>query len=104
MPPKTARRKHVPHRTCVGCRAVLPKRTLIRVVRGLDGVHVDLTGKSPGRGAYLHDQRSCWERGLKGALANALRTELTVEDREQLLAFLQTLPEEDTLRGADDGE
>jgi len=74
------------------------------VVRGLDGVHVDLTGKSPGRGAYLHDQRSCWERGLKGALANALRTELTVEDREQLLAFLQTLPEEDTLRGADDGE
>ena len=104
MSPKTARRKHVPHRTCVGCRAVLPKRTLIRVVRSLDGVQVDLTGKSPGRGAYLHDQRSCWERGLKGALANALRTELTVEDREQLLAFLQTLPEEDTLRGADDGE
>jgi uncharacterized protein len=103
VPQKAARRKHVPQRTCVGCRVVLPKRSLIRIARGPDGVHVDLTGKSPGRGAYLHDQRTCWERGLKGALANALRTELTVEDREHLLAYLQTLPEEDTLTGMGDG-
>ena len=102
MPQKGARRKHVPQRTCVGCRAVLPKRTLVRVVRGPDGVHVDLTGKALGRGAYLHDQRTCWERGLKGAIAHALRTELTAEDRERLLAYQQTLPEEDALMGAGD--
>ena len=86
--------KHIPQRTCVGCRTVLPKRQLTRIVRSPDGVQVDLTGKLTGRGAYLHDRRSCWERGLKGALAHALKTELTAEDRERLQAFMETLPEE----------
>jgi predicted RNA-binding protein YlxR (DUF448 family) len=78
----------------VGCREVLPKRTLIRIVRHGDTVQVDPSGKLAGRGAYLHDQRSCWERGLKGALAHALKTELTDEDRETLKAFMASLPEE----------
>ncbi|TAK14330.1 MAG: YlxR family protein [Anaerolineae bacterium] len=86
------RRKHVPQRTCVGCRTVQEKRALIRVVRTPDGVHVDLTGKLAGRGAYLHDQRSCWEQGIKGALARALKTELTDTDRERLNQTLQSLP------------
>jgi predicted RNA-binding protein YlxR (DUF448 family) len=55
---------------------------------------VDPTGKIPGRGAYLHDRRSCWEHGLKGALAHALKVELTDLDRETLRAFMVTLPEE----------
>jgi predicted RNA-binding protein YlxR (DUF448 family) len=88
------KRKHVPQRTCIGCREVLAKRTLIRIVRGPDAIHVDPTGKMPGRGAYLHDRRSCWERGLKGALASALKTELSSSDRERLLAFMATLPDE----------
>jgi hypothetical protein len=86
--------KHIPQRTCVGCREVLPKRTLIRVVRRPDSVQVDLTGKLAGRGAYLHNKKSCWERGLKGALIGALKTELTTEDRERLTVFMATLPEE----------
>ena len=87
--------KHVPQRTCVGCRQVLPKRTLIRIVRiSSGGVQVDPTGKAAGRGAYLHNQRSCWERGLQGALAHALKTELTGQDRQSLLDFLAGLPEE----------
>jgi len=86
--------KHVPQRTCVGCRQVLPKRTLIRVVRTTDGVKVDPTGKAAGRGAYLHNKRSCWERGLHGALAHALKTELTGQDRQSLLEILAGLPEE----------
>ena len=88
------KRKHVPQRTCIGCREVLAKRTLIRIVRGPDAVYVDLTGKMPGRGAYLHDRRSCWERGLKGALASALKAELSLSDRERLLAYMDTLPDE----------
>ena len=59
-----------------------------------EGVQVDLTGKQVGRGAYLHDRRSCWETGLKGSLANALRTELTASDRERLLDFMTKLPDE----------
>lgn len=86
--------KHVPQRTCVGCREVLPKRTLIRVVRTADGVRVDATGKLAGRGAYLHNLRACWERGLKGALASALKTEISAGDRQVLMEYLATLPDD----------
>ena len=96
MPRKTIRRKHIPQRTCIGCREVLPKRSMIRIVRTQIGVQVDPTGKMAGRGAYLHDKRSCWEQGLKGALANALKMELAAEDREKLLAFMAALPNDST--------
>ena len=86
--------KHVPQRTCVGCREILPKRTLIRIVRTGSGVQIDHTGKMAGRGAYLHNKRSCWERGFKGALAHALKADLTSEEAEALRNFLATLPEE----------
>lgn len=95
MAKKTAKRiKHVPQRTCVGCRETLAKRALIRVVRTPDGVRVDPTGKLAGRGAYLHDRRSCWERGLKGSLARALKVELTDQAREGLRAFMAALANE----------
>jgi uncharacterized protein len=89
----------VPQRTCVGCRQVLPKRSLIRVVRFGETVQIDPSGKLAGRGAYLHNQRSCWERGLKGALPHALKTELTEEDRKTLLAFMVSLPEDEPAQG-----
>jgi uncharacterized protein len=91
---KSSKSRHIPQRTCVGCRLVLPKRALIRVVRSLQGVIVDPTGKAAGRGAYLHNRRSCWERGLKGGLAHALKTDLTDQELERLKAFSMTLPEE----------
>ena len=95
MTKKTGKRvKHIPQRTCIGCRQVIAKRTLIRVVHTPQGVQVDLTGKANGRGAYLHDRRSCWERGLKGTLSQALRIQLTDEDQAALRSFLSTLPEE----------
>lgn len=91
MVKKTMRRsKHIPQRTCVGCREVLSKRSLIRIIKGPEGVAVDLTGKAHGRGAYLHDERSCWEHGLKGALDHALRTKLTDQEKEKLLAYLES--------------
>lgn len=89
------RMKHIPHRTCVGCREVLAKRNLIRVVRGPAGVSIDLTGKAAGRGAYVHDKRSCWDKALKGALVHALKTELTEQDREVLIHFMESLPVDD---------
>ena len=85
--------KHIPQRTCVGCRTVMAKRQLVRIVRTADGVLVDPTGKLAGRGAYLHDRRSCWEAGLKGRLADALKVDLTANDREHLEAFMNTLAE-----------
>src|SRR5512139_2340677 len=86
--------KHVPQRTCVGCREVLSKRRLLRLVRTAQGVQVDPTGKLAGRGAYLHDRRECWERALKGALAHALKATLTMNDRTQLEEYMSSLPVE----------
>ena len=91
MSKKSSRHKHIPQRTCVGCRQVMPKRQLIRIVRQSEGIEIDLTGKLHGRGAYLHNVYSCWEKGLKGALAQALKTEITMEDKEKLSAFAKTL-------------
>jgi len=85
---KPKRQKHVPQRTCVGCHKTMPKRSLTRIVKGPDGVMVDLTGKAHGRGAYLHDERSCWERGLKGSLAHALRAEINEQELAELRSFM----------------
>ena len=73
---------------------VLPKRALLRLVHQPEGVQVDPTGKMAGRGAYLHNVRSCWEKGLKGPLAHALKVDLTPGDLDRLRQFMQTLPEE----------
>ncbi|NLF78306.1 MAG: YlxR family protein [Chloroflexi bacterium] len=82
------RRRHVPQRTCVVCRTTAAKRSLTRLVRLPDsGVHVDPTGKRSGRGAYLCDQPSCWDRAVgTDVLEKALRTTLTEADRERLRA------------------
>jgi predicted RNA-binding protein YlxR (DUF448 family) len=91
--PKTGkrRRKHKPQRTCVGCRTVQEKRGLIRIVRSPEGVKVDLLGKLAGRGAYLHDRPSCWELGLNGRLAHALKTTLSESEMQTLKAFSESL-------------
>jgi hypothetical protein len=65
---------------------------MVRIVHTADGVQVDPTGKLAGRGAYLHDKRDCWERGMRGALMHALKAELTADDRARLEDFMNTLP------------
>ena len=90
------KKRHVPQRTCVGCRTVQAKQTLVRIVRTpTEGVQVDPHGKMNGRGAYLHNRRSCWQASLKGRLAQALKTELSPEDISRLQTYMQTLPDED---------
>ena len=80
-------RRHVPERTCVGCREVKPKRELVRLVCGPGGVvEVDLSGRRPGRGAYLCCAPECWQKGVnRGKLEHALRSRLSVEDRARLM-------------------
>ena len=67
---------------------------MIRLVRTLDGIQIDLTGKMAGRGAYLHNLQSCWETALKGALERALKCEFSIDDRDRLATFMESLPEE----------
>ncbi|MDK2979809.1 MAG: uncharacterized protein PWQ55_156 [Chloroflexota bacterium] len=66
----------------------------MRIVRTPDGVRYDATGKAEGRGAYLHDKKSCWERALRGSLAHALKTELTQADREYIAQIISELKDE----------
>lgn len=65
----------------------------MRIVRTSQGVRYDPTGKEDGRGAYLHDKKSCWEQALKGSLAHALKTELSQTDREHLNQVMNELDE-----------
>ena len=81
--------RHVPQRSCVGCRAPSAKRELVRLVRSATGaVEPDPTGKRDGRGAYLCHSAECWKQAVKGGrLENALRTKLSPQNREALLYY-----------------
>ena len=85
--------KHVPQRTCIACRQVAGKRSLIRIVRTGQGVEIDPTGKKAGRGAYLHPNQQCWQAILTGnRLGQALRTTISPDNRRTLQTFVATLP------------
>ena len=62
--------KKIPMRMCVGCREMKPKRSLVRIVctkipDGGNEIKVDLTGRAPGRGAYICTSRECLEKAKK---------------------------------------
>lgn len=83
-----------------------PQREMVRVVRTPnEGVQVDRRGKRPGRGAYLCNNRACWEKALAGdRLDRALRTTLTREERAALAAEAASLPELETSLVAETSE
>jgi predicted RNA-binding protein YlxR (DUF448 family) len=58
--------KKIPQRMCIGCQEMKPKKELIRVVKNSEGeIKVDLTGKAPGRGAYICKNIACLEKAVK---------------------------------------
>ena len=85
----TPRPKRIPERTCVACRQVAGKRTLVRVVRTVTGaVEVDPTGRKNGRGAYLHADPACWDVALKrGSLNAALKVTVGEADLAAIRAY-----------------
>jgi predicted RNA-binding protein YlxR (DUF448 family) len=72
------------------------KRGLVRVVRTPEGaVEVDPTGKRNGRGAYLHASRACWDAALtRKSLQHALKAEIRDADRDALVLYRDSLPDE----------
>ena len=94
MAKKGRRGRHIPQRTCVGCREVTGKRNLLRLVRNAEGVFIDPSGKLKGRGAYVHANQDCLRRARKGGLEQALRTKLSDVDRSRLDEAMQSLPSE----------
>ena len=58
--------KHIPQRTCVGCREVQGKRQLVRVVRQADGhVRLDRHRQGPRARRLCSCSVSVLESGLK---------------------------------------
>ena len=58
--------RKVPVRRCIGCGEGKPKKELVRIVRSAEGqISVDLTGKKPGRGAYICPSRDCLAKAQK---------------------------------------
>lgn len=62
--------KKIPMRTCIACRAIKPKKELIRIVKAEDGIFLDRTGRKNGRGAYICDDEKCIAKLKKGKLLN----------------------------------
>ena len=85
--------KKVPMRMCVGCREMKPKRELLRVVRGPEGdISFDLTGRKPGRGAYVCRSAECLKRAIKQRqLERAFECPLGEETHASLLQALNDL-------------
>ncbi len=86
------RPRHVPTRTCVGCRETGAQSSFVRVVRRPDGAVEPDEGhrRSPGRGAYVHRDLACWERALRrphAPLGRALRATINPEGRDALLDY-----------------
>ena len=80
------RPKHIPQRTCIACRQKTDKRRLTRIVHTPDdGTVVDPSGKRNGRGAYICDQSSCWDKIIRtDLLAHALKATITVDEKAEL--------------------
>jgi predicted RNA-binding protein YlxR (DUF448 family) len=81
----------VPERTCVGCRVRSAKRSLLRVVRSVDGaIEIDPSARAAGRGAYVHPSPACVDRALRhGALGRALRTSVASGEARKLRGFIE---------------
>ncbi len=51
---------------CAGCGEMKPKRELVRIVKSPEGeISLDLTGRKPGRGAYICRDADCLKAARK---------------------------------------
>ena len=84
-------KKKIPERKCLGCGESKPKNTLVRVLRAPDGtVSLDLTGKKSGRGAYICNDKECFEKARKKrSLERALKCTIPPELYDSLLKQIE---------------
>ena len=58
--------KRIPMRMCLGCREMMPKKEMTRIVRTVEGnIEIDYTGKKSGRSAYFCKNPECLDKALK---------------------------------------
>ena len=87
----SAKRRHIPLRSCVACRSKQPKRELLRVVALPEGgAQVDATGRQNGRGAYVCAGCAAGAADAlrPGRLARALRADIDNGQWQRIAAEL----------------
>lgn len=87
----TRHNRHVPLRTCVACGKKTEKEALVRLVAPPGGgVEVDLSGKRPGRGAYVCRNGGCAVDELKkGRIDSTLRRSTTEQEWTALMSSIR---------------
>jgi len=83
--------KGTPERSCIGCRRVQGKQSLLRFVLAPDRTVVpDLQGKLPGRGAYICQNMDCLrEATAKRQFARAFRGDVLGAGFDVLMPILE---------------
>ncbi|RMH39407.1 MAG: YlxR family protein [Deltaproteobacteria bacterium] len=86
--------KHIPIRTCVGCRRRDAQERLVRIAVDQGRPVVDPMRKRPGRGAYVHADPVCATRAVRGrGLARGLRLGGAIPTDSQHLLLDQLMGE-----------
>lgn len=82
--------KKIPLRKCLTCNAMKPKKELLRVVRSKEGdISLDITGRAQGRGAYICNNKQCFEKGKEQKVFNsAFKCNVPEEIYEHLIKEL----------------
>lgn len=63
--------KTIPLRMCIACRTMQPKNNLVRVVKNNENkIFIDKTFKANGRGAYICNNQTCFEKCIKSKALN----------------------------------
>lgn len=87
------KQRKIPLRMCIGCQEMKPKKELMRVVKNKENeISLDPIGKKQGRGAYICNSLSCFEKAKKGKkLERAFEAAISEEVYNQLKDQLEGL-------------
>ena len=88
----SARRRHVPLRSCVGCREKNSKREMLRIVADRNiGVTFDASGTLSGRGAYVCSAcAAAVDEIRKNRLEHTLRMSINDTEWDKVITDLKT--------------
>lgn len=86
-------KKKIPSRQCVGCNEMKDKKELLRVIKTSDDeILLDVTGKKNGRGAYICQSISCFQKAKKSkALERSLKITIPAHIYDELEKELKGL-------------
>jgi len=86
-----ATQRKVPLRKCVVTGEMLPKKSMLRIVRSKEGeVSVDVTGKKSGRGAYISKSEEAVEAARKkNILERQLEAKIPEEVYNELIKLIR---------------